>query len=39
MLEHKNVIVEKFMEREKAYSIILEAMRLYQSKKETLMNL
>ena len=35
-LEHKNVIVEQFMEREKAYEIILESMRLYQAKKETL---
>jgi inorganic pyrophosphatase len=36
MLEHKNVIVEQFMEREKAYKIILESMSLYQAKKETL---
>ena len=34
--EHKNVIVEQFMNREKAYDIILESMRLYQEKKETL---
>jgi inorganic pyrophosphatase len=37
MLEHKNVIVEQFMNREKAYDIILESMGLYQSKKEILM--
>jgi inorganic pyrophosphatase len=35
-LEHKNVIVEQFMQKEKAYEIILESMRLYQEKKETL---
>jgi inorganic pyrophosphatase len=33
MLEHKNVIVEQFMNKEKAYEIILEGMRLYQEKK------
>src|SRR5512133_3938885 len=33
MLEHKDVIVEQFMEREKAYEIVLEGMRLYQEKK------
>jgi inorganic pyrophosphatase len=36
MLEHKNVIVEQFMNREKAFEIILEGMRLYQEKKEKL---
>jgi inorganic pyrophosphatase len=36
MLEHKNVIVEQFMDKEKAYEIVLEGMRLYQEKKETL---
>jgi inorganic pyrophosphatase len=36
MLEHKNVIVEQFMHREKAFEIILESMKLYQEKKETL---
>jgi inorganic pyrophosphatase len=35
-LEHKNVIVEQFMDREKAYEIILESMRLYQANKEML---
>jgi len=35
-LEHKNVIVEQFLKREKAYEIILESMRIYQEKKETL---
>src|SRR5512133_2132058 len=33
MLEHKNVIVEQFMDKEKAYEISLEGMRLYQEKK------
>ena len=37
MLEHKNVIVQKFMSREKAYDIIQESMVLYQQKKESLM--
>jgi Inorganic pyrophosphatase len=36
MLEHKNVIVEQFMDREKAHEIILESMRLYQSNKKNL---
>jgi len=33
-LEHKNVIVEQFMDREKAYEIILESMRLYRQLKK-----
>jgi inorganic pyrophosphatase len=37
MLEHKNVIVEQFMNREKAYEIIQESMQLYQENKEILM--
>jgi len=37
MLEHKNVIVEQFMNKGKAYEIILEGMKLYQEKKEMLM--
>ena len=36
MLEHKNVIVEQFMNKEKAYEIILESMRLYNEMKDTL---
>ena len=36
MLEHKNIIVDQFLNREKAYEIILEGMTLYQAKKETL---
>ena len=36
MLEHKNVIVEQFMNRDKAFEIVLESMKLYQEKKETL---
>jgi inorganic pyrophosphatase len=39
MLEHKNVIVEQFMNREKAYEIILESMKLYQEKREILLQL
>ena len=35
-LEHKNVIVEQFMDREKAYEIIRDSMRLYQENKEIL---
>jgi len=31
-LEHKNVIVEQFMDREKAYAIILESMKMYSEK-------
>jgi len=37
MLEHKNVIVEQFISKEEAYKIILESMKLYQEKKEMLM--
>jgi inorganic pyrophosphatase len=36
MLEHKNVMVEQFMSREKAYKIIQESIKLYQEKKATL---
>lgn len=35
-LEHKDVLVERFMDREKAYEIILESMKLYSEKKSTL---
>jgi inorganic pyrophosphatase len=38
-LELKNVTVEQFMDREKAYTIILESMKMYQEKKEFLTNL
>jgi inorganic pyrophosphatase len=31
-LEHKNVIVEQFLDREKAYAIILESMKMYTEK-------
>jgi inorganic pyrophosphatase len=37
MLEHKNVIVEQFMNREKAFEIVREGMRLYQEKKQSLL--
>lgn len=36
MLEHKNVIVEQFMVREKAYEIVSESMKLYQENKAIL---
>jgi inorganic pyrophosphatase len=39
MLEHKDVIVEQFMNREKAYEIIKESMKLYQDNKEFLIKL
>ncbi len=35
-LEHKNVVVDHFMSKEKAYDIIREGMKLYQEKKESL---
>ncbi len=35
-LEHKNVIVEQFIEREKAYGIIMESIELYAEKKDRL---
>jgi inorganic pyrophosphatase len=36
MLEHKNVIVEQFLQREKAYEIIVESINLYSEKREIL---
>jgi inorganic pyrophosphatase len=39
MLEHKNVIVDQFIEREQAYDIITEGLNLYAEKKNTLMPL
>jgi inorganic pyrophosphatase len=36
MLEHKNVKVQQFMNRERAYEIVIESMNLYQAKKEAL---
>jgi inorganic pyrophosphatase len=38
MLEHKDVIVEQFLSREKAYSIVMESINLYQEKREMLLN-
>jgi inorganic pyrophosphatase len=38
MLEHKDVLVDHFMSKEKAYSIILEALDLYRDKKESLIS-
>jgi inorganic pyrophosphatase len=39
MLEHKDVIVEQFMQREKAFEIIMEGIHLYQEKREMLLNM
>ena len=36
MLEHRDVVVEQFMNREKAYEIIREGITLYREKKTTL---
>jgi inorganic pyrophosphatase len=38
-LEHKNVIVDQFLNKEKAYEIILESMRLYQENREMLLKM
>jgi inorganic pyrophosphatase len=38
MLEHKNVIVEQFMSREKAFSIVLESINLYNENRAILLN-
>ena len=35
-LEHKDVLVEQFMNREKAYEIINDSRKLYQEKKKYL---
>jgi inorganic pyrophosphatase len=37
-LEHKDVLVEKFMNREKAYEIIIEGIRLYKEKRHLLID-
>lgn len=37
MLEHKNVVVEQFMDKAKAFEIVNEAIRLYQEKKDILL--
>jgi inorganic pyrophosphatase len=39
MLEHKDVIVEQFMHREKASEIILEGIKLYREKREILLKM
>jgi len=36
MLEHKNVIVDRFIEKENAYEIIAEGLKLYAENKDTL---
>jgi inorganic pyrophosphatase len=38
MLEHQNVIVEQFLHKEKAFEIVLESMKLYQDKRDILLN-
>lgn len=38
-LEHKNVTVEQFMNREKAYEIVLESIKLYHQNKDKLIGL
>jgi inorganic pyrophosphatase len=38
MLEHKNVIVEQFMSKDKAFEIVNEGLSLYQEKKDFLLN-
>jgi inorganic pyrophosphatase len=35
-LEHKNVIVEQFMDRERAYQIVNDSLKLYQDNKKDL---
>jgi inorganic pyrophosphatase len=37
-LEHKNVTVEQFVNREKAYEIVLDSMKLYNDNKDLLRN-
>ena len=39
MLEHKDVIVEKFMHHEQAFEIVLESMKLYLEKRDTLLKM
>jgi inorganic pyrophosphatase len=36
MLEHKNVIVEQFLSRERAYNIVQEGINLYREKRDSL---
>jgi inorganic pyrophosphatase len=38
MLEHKNVIVEQFMNKDKAFEIVREGLNLYEEKKDSLLN-
>jgi inorganic pyrophosphatase len=38
MLEHKNVTVEKFLGKEKAWEIVRESIKLYDENKEMLIN-
>lgn len=39
MLEHKNVTVEQFLGKEKAWDIVMESVTLYQQNKETLIKM
>jgi inorganic pyrophosphatase len=38
MLEHKNVVVDQFMDKETAYRIISESIELYRAKKDQLLS-
>jgi len=38
MLEHKDVIVEQFLPKEKAYEIVLEGLKLYKDNMKTLIS-
>jgi len=38
MLEHKDVIVEQFLPKEKAYEIVLEGFKLYKDNRKTLIS-
>jgi inorganic pyrophosphatase len=39
MLEHKDVIVEQFLPREQAFEIVLESMKLYREKRDSLLKM
>ena len=39
MLEHKNVIVEKFLHHEEAFEIVMESMKLYDESREALLKI
>ena len=39
MLEHKNVIVEKFLHHDEAFEIVMESMKLYEENREALLKM